>query len=279
MMNQYYVPYLTANKKSKNTIKVYVDHINKFLNFVNKEDTEITYADIFTYQASISDKSANTVRQCIAAIKSYFKFLKKAKIIDEDPSIEIERPKANPKPKHYMTEEDIEGMIANARTDRDKAIVKFMVSTGVRISEMINITLDEYHEAINNGSHEITITGKGNKDRVIYLNDSTIEAIDIYLGTRCDDCPYLFASFRRNQINPESLSNTLKNMAKKAGIPFWKDISNHAMRAAFATIANEKGVDVPTISAAMGHSNVAITSLYIKNKQSNINHAMSAMSF
>ena len=279
MMNQYYVPYLTANKKSKNTIKVYVDHINKFLNFVNKEDTEITYADIFTYQASISDKSANTVRQCIAAIKSYFKFLKKVKIIDEDPSIEIERPKANPKPKHYMTEEDIEGMIANARTDRDKAIVKFMVSTGVRISEMINITLDEYHEAINNGSHEITITGKGNKDRVIYLNDSTIEAIDIYLGTRCDDCPYLFASFRRNQINPESLSNTLKNMAKKAGIPFWKDISNHAMRAAFATIANEKGVDVPTISAAMGHSNVAITSLYIKNKQSNINHAMSAMSF
>ena len=277
-MNPSYINYLKATKKSDNTIRDYTKYTQAMLDYVGKPDTEITFFDLMNYQASISHLSPNTVRLHLAAIKSYFNFLEKGKIIIDNPASQLDRPKANPKPKNYMSAEDVSAMIANARTPRDVAIVKFMVSTGVRISELINITLDEYYEAIRT-TREITIHGKGNKDRRIYINDGVEEAVEKYLDKRCDDCPYLFTTFRRTQIDPESLSKTLKNMAKKAGIPFWEDISNHCMRAAFATIATRRGVDVDTISKAMGHSSLAVTSVYIKNAQANINNAMNVMAF
>lgn len=277
-MNPSYINYLKATKKSDNTILNYTKYVDAMLNYVNKPDTDITFFDLMNYQASISHLAPNTVRLQLAAIKSYFNFLEKGRIITDNPASQLDRPKANPKPKNYMSSEDISAMLANARTPRDVAIVKFMVSTGVRISELISITLDDYHKAVE-GNREITINGKGNKDRRIYINDSVEEAIEKYLAKRCDDCPYLFTTFRRTQLDPESLSKTLKTMAKRAGIPFWEDVSNHCMRAAFATIATRRGVDVDTISKAMGHSSLAVTSVYIKNAQTNINNAMNVMAF
>ncbi len=277
-MNKFYIDYMHATQKSENTIKNYVKYIEEMLKYIKKPENEIEFVDLMNYQASLSHLSPNSVRLRIAAIKNYFNFLVKAKVIIESPAATLEKPKINPKEKHYMTEKDIRAMLNNARTMRDKAIVKFMVSTGVRIGEMISITLDDYYKAINN-NHEITIVGKGNKERNIYINNSVEKEINNYLKNRDDNCPYLFCSFQRTQINPESMSKTLKNMAKKAGIPFWKDISNHALRAATATIMNEKGVGVATISKALGHSSLAVTSLYIKNTQSNINNAMQNMTF
>lgn len=273
-----YVSYLRASKKSENTINAYTRYIQEMLDKTGKNEKEIGFADLIGYQASISNLAPNSVRLRVAAVRSYFSFLVKCGVRADNPAMELEKPKANPKPKNYMTAEDITAMVNVARTARDKAIIKFMVSTGVRINELINITLEDYRKAMDN-NREILIEGKGNKQRLVYVNDGTNEAIKLYLSERNDDCPYLFSSFRRTKIDPESMSRTLKSTAKRAGIPFWNEISNHCMRAAFATIAARNGVDVDTISKAMGHSSLTTTTVYIKNSQNNINNAMAMMDF
>lgn len=273
-----YINYMKARQMSENTIRNYVKYAKKMLDHVGKPESEITYMDLTNYQASISKMAANSIRLQIAGIRSYFDFLERNGVIKSNPAAMLDKPKANPKEKKYMSEEDVSKMVASARTLRDAAMIKFMASTGVRISELSNITLDDYNTAMGD-NREILINGKGRKERRVYVNSGTEQAISAYLSTRKDDCPYLFASFQRTKLNPECTSQMLKTTARRAGLPYWQDVTNHAMRAAFATIANKKGVDVATISKAMGHSSIAITSIYIKNTQDSINNAMSQMDF
>ena len=278
-MNSHYERYLKSEKMSDNTIRAYLGHIGQALDYIGKADEDITYLDLIDWKASISDLSSSTVALKVASIRSYFHFLKSAKIITEDPSEDLKRPEIKNKVKPYMTEDDVKAMIEAARTPRDRAMVRFLVSTGVRFVEMANITLDQYYTAINGNRVIVLKVTKGSKERGIYINDSTEKAIAEYLATRCDDCPYLFASFRRNQLSDNSVSQTIKNIGKRAGLPYWNDLSCHCMRAACATIMSDKGVPVATISSTLGHSSLEVTSRYIKNTQTNVNAAIQAMNF
>ena len=278
-MNSHYESYLKSEKMSENTIRAYVGHIGQALDYIGKADEDIAYLDLIDWKASISDLSSSTVALKVASIRSYFHFLKSAKIITEDPSEDLKRPEIKNKVKPYMTEDDVKAMIEAARTPRDRAMVRFLVSTGVRFVEMANITLDQYYTAINTNRVIVLKVTKGSKERGIYINDSTEKAIAEYLATRCDDCPYLFASFRRNQLSDNSVSQTIKNIGKRAGLPYWNDLSCHCMRAACATIMSDKGVPVATISSTLGHSSLEVTSRYIKNTQTNVNAAIQAMNF
>lgn len=278
-MNSHYERYLKSEKMSDNTIRAYLGHIGQALDYIGKADEDVTYLDLIDWKASISDLSSSTVALKVASIRSYFHFLKSAKIITEDPSEDLKRPEIKNKVKPYMTEDDVKAMIEAARTPRDRAMVCFLVSTGVRFVEMANITLSQYYTAINTNRVIVLKVTKGSKERGIYINDSTEKAIAEYLATRCDDCPYLFASFRRNQLSDNSVSQTIKNIGKRAGLPYWNDLSCHCMRAACATIMSDKGVPVATISSTLGHSSLEVTSRYIKNTQTNVNAAIQAMNF
>ena len=278
-MNSHYERYLKSEKMSDNTIRAYLGHIGQALDYIGKADEDITYLDLIDWKASISDLSSSTVALKVASIHSYFQFLKNAKVITEDPSEGIKRPEIKNKVKPYMTEDDVKAMIEAARTPRDRAMVRFLVSTGVRFVEMASITLDQYYTAINNNRVIVLKVTKGSKERGIYINESTEKAIAEYLATRYDDCPYLFASFRRNKLSDNSVSQTIKNIGKRAGLPYWNDLSCHCMRAACATIMSDKGVPVATISSTLGHSSLEVTSRYIKNTQTNVNAAIQAMNF
>ena len=278
-MNSHYERYLKSEKMSENTIRAYIGHIGQALDYIGKADEDVTYLDLIDWKASISDLSSSTVALKVASVRSYFHFLKSAKIITEDPSEDLKRPEIKNKVKPYMTEDDVKAMIEAARTPRDRAMVRFLVSTGVRFVEMANITLNQYYTAINGNRVIVLKVTKGSKERGIYINDSTEKAIAEYLATRCDDCPYLFASFRRNQLSDNSVSQTIKNIGKRAGLPYWNDLSCHCMRAACATIMSDKGVPVATISSTLGHSSLEVTSRYIKNTQTNVNAAIQAMNF
>ena len=278
-MNSHYERYLKSEKMSDNTIRAYLGHVGQALDYIGKADEDITYLDLIDWKASISDLSSSTVDVKIASVHSYFQFLKNAKIITEDPSEGIKRLEIKNKVKPYMTEDDIKTMIEAARTPRDRAMVRFLVSTGVRFSEMANITLEQYRTAINSNRVIILKVTKGSKERGIYINDITEKSINDYLNTRHDSCPYLFASFRRNKLSNNSVSQTIKNIGKRAGLPYWNDLSCHCIRVACATIMSDKGVPVATISSTLGHSSLEVTSRYIKNTQTNVNAAIQAMNF
>lgn len=278
-MNKGYINYLIANKKSDNTIKNYTKHIQSALDFIGKEEKDITYSDLINWQASISNLSSATIALEINSIRSYFKYLTAVGEININPTTELVAPKIKNKVKPYCTTEDIRSMLNNTRSYRDRAVIALIASTGLRMSEMAQITMDQWNEMVHFNSRNLIILGKGNKERTIYVNDMAMEAIKDYLNHRKNDSDYLFASNCGNILDDSNLNKMIKNVAKKANLSFWEDMSCHALRAAFATIANDKGVPVAVISAALGHESLTTTTKYIKTCQTQINNAMSSMVF
>lgn len=275
MMNKAYVNYLKGDKKSDRTITEYVKYVNQMLDFIGKPDIEITYSDLVNWKASISHLSASTICIQIAAIKSYFQFLEDAELINRSPADKLKRPTKKNKEKLYPEAWMVRGMIDYARTIRDKAIIMLFATTGIRVSELTELTVEQYQNMKGENNREIKITGKGSKERTIYINDDVKELIDMYLKSRPKtSCNKLFLSFQGGEIHSNNLSQTLKNTAKKAGIPFWNEVSNHWLRAAFATMQSEAGTPVATIQAALGHSSLSTTSVYIKHSQNEINKTM-----
>lgn len=279
MLNSY-ISYMKAEKMAENTQRAYNQHINQMLDYIGKNETEITYLDLIDWKASIADMSSATVANKIAAIHSYFQFMLNAGLIADDPSKNIKRPnQVKNKEKPYISEEDAKLLVEYARTERDKAMFRFLLSTGCRFIEMANVTIEQYKNAIN-GDRVISLTvTKGNKGGNIYINESTQTAIDKYLRTRQDDCPYLFASFRDNQLSDNSVSHTIKTTARRAGLPYWNELSCHCLRAACATIMSDKGVPVATISKVLRHGSLSVTTRYIKTSQNNVNNATALMIF
>lgn len=279
MLNSY-LNYMKAEKMSANTMRAYSQHINQMLEYIGKDETEISYLDLIDWKASISDLSSATVANKIAAIHNYFQFILNAGLIADDPSKNIKRPSnIKNKEKPYISEEDAKLLVDYARTERDKAMFRFLLSTGVRFVEMANVTIEQYKSAMENDRIIALTVTKGDKGGNIYINESTQAAIDRYLRTRQDDCPYLFASFRDNQLSDNSVSHTIKTTARRAGLPYWNELSCHCLRAACATIMSDKGVPVATISKVLRHSSLSVTTRYIKSSQDNINNATALMNF
>lgn len=270
-MNIAYINYLKGDQKSPRTIAEYTKYINQMLEFVGKDEGDITYTDLVNWKANISHLSPNTICLQIAAIKSYFGFLEEAEIITSNPATKIKRPAKKAKEKPYPEASMIRAIVDNARTDRDRAIIMLFATTGLRFSELANITLDEYKHMGGAEGREIKILGKGSKERTVYVNDETKLAIDMYLTTRPkSDCDKLFLSNWGNELQENNFNLTLKNTFKRAGVPFWKEVSPHWLRAAAATMYAEAGVPIEDIRDLLGHSSASTTSIYLKSCKSRI---------
>lgn len=278
-MEKNYVDYLVANRKSENTIKNYSRHVESMLNFIGKSENEITFSDLLAWQRSISHLSTSSMALEINAVKNYFKYLNSIEAINSNPAMNLVLPKVKNKVKPYCTAENISNIINHARSYRDKAILSLIASTGIRMSEMATITMIQWENMKRYNNRNITIIGKGNKERVIYINDMAMKAIDDYVAHKKKTEKYLFESNGGKIIDDSNLNKMIKNTAKKANIPFWDKMTCHTLRAAFATIASDKGVPVAIISSALGHESLATTTKYIKTCQEQVDNVMNNMIF
>jgi site-specific recombinase XerD len=253
------------------------------LDYIGKPESEITYMDLVNWKNTFTNLKPNSQNIRISAIKNYFAFLKKSKVIEENPADGLEKQKirdCDVKQKPYIEAHYLRDMVNHARTIRDKAIILLFATTGLRVSELTNLTVEQYINLDGLDGRELAIVGKGNKVRRVYINDEVKEMIDNYLNTRPkSNYNNLFLSYYGGPIHSNNLSQTLKNVAKKAGYPMWKDICNHALRSAFATTKAEQGTPLTTIQASMGHSKLETTLIYIKRNQNAINSAMKNMAF
>lgn len=283
MMNQNYITYLESQRRSPLTIANYTKYINMALEYIRKPENEITYMDLVAWKNTFANLKPNSQNIRIAAVKNYFGFLKKVGVTSSNPAEELEKQKVRDcdvKQKPYIEAHYLRDMVNHARTLRDKAIILLFATTGLRVSELTGITLEQYKNMSGNNGRELAIVGKGNKTRRVYINDETKMAIDCYLTARPrSEYNNLFLSFQGGPIHSNNLSQTLKNVAKNAGYPQWQDICNHALRAAFATTKAEQGVPLTTIQSAMGHAKLDTTLIYIKRNQNVINDAMANMAF
>lgn len=269
-MNQHYVDYLRGEKKSENTVKSYLRAISEMENVVGKDGQDMSATDLLNWKNAVSKNSAATMCLKMSAVQSYFKFLVLVGAIEKNPAERMSRPSVKHKEKQYIEGFMVRAMIEKATNIRDKAIILLLATTGLRVSEFIELTKDQYEQAVRDADHAMVIRGKGNKERVVFLTEEIIAVIGKYIPIRDaknKGFDNLFLSNQGAPMQEERISKTLKLVAKKADIPFWEKISPHWLRAACASIKLENGAPVTAVRDLLGHSSIAVTNVYAKSSR------------
>ena len=252
------------------------------LDCIGKPEANITYADLLSWKSNISGMASASVNRKIVAVSGYFKFLNDVEIIKSNPAANLKSVKVHNKEKLPMSREDICKMLNACISNRQKAMLYTLGTTGMRVSELTGLTYKQYRDRIGN---QIVITGKGNKQRVVFLNPETVEAINLYIRTErkanrwAADCDYLFASAQGGKVDANNFDKTLKALARKAGIKNADEVSAHTFRHSFACILSENGTSMDVIRDLLGHSSLAVTSRYLNQNVNRMREATTAISF
>lgn len=252
--------------KNEHTKVAYENDLKQFFDFTGKDETEITYADIYDYKVSMSEYSSATTARKLTAIKSYFNFLSDMEFISTNPSAKIKIPKVKNHEKEYIPMDEAKKLLDVAKSPRDKAIIALYLSTGMRVNELVNLTVEQYEK------DEIVFVAKGDKERKVYLNDKCRGYIDEYLKVRKDSgIDNLFVSNYGTPMRHDLIAKMLKKNAKKAGLS--EDITNHSLRHSFiSAVTLTSGVAVAR--EVVGHVNLSTTQRYVHNTEETIRKAM-----
>lgn len=254
------------------TVETYDRGITNMLEYVDKPVKEITKADLVVWTTILKDLSSATQYIRIIAVKEFFKFLHEdLEIIDENPAKNLKTPKIHNKPKDSITKEQALKMLEWG-TFRDRAIVAMYLSTGLRVRELVELKYEDYIN--NHGILKFKI--KGGDYRTVKLNEDCMKYIDKYISTeRKDGCDTLFVSNKHTPMNPQSLNNTLKKLAKRAGLE--EHITNHTLRSTFVTdVTKNHGIYMAQV--AVGHKNISTTRRYVRGLESDVMDMMGGLS-
>lgn len=262
-----------ASKKlegmSDKTIKNYNYMLSKFSSFMRKPLTGITVMDMRMYLALVSrDIKPGSVNAVIFCLKSFFAWLVNEEYIIKNPMAKIKATKIPKRLRHALTEEEVELLKQACETDREKALIEFLISTGCRLSEVVGVNKDD----INWHEMSLNVIGKGDKERKVYFSTKAKILLRKYLLTRADDNPALFVSMRKphGRIGGRAIEREVKKIADRAG--FDKSIYPHLMRHSFATHSLSKGMNITTIQHLMGHEESSTTMIYAQQSEENIRH-------
>lgn len=277
-----YEDYMVGEQKSSNTITAYSKDVQQMLDCIGKPEASITYTDLLSWKSSISGMASASVNRKIVAVSGYFKFLHDVEIIKSNPATNLKSVKVHNKEKLPMSREDIRKMLNACSSNRQKAMLYTLGTTGLRVSELTVLGYKQYRDRVGN---QLVITGKGNKQRVVFLNPETVEAINRYVRTErkanrwAAGCDYLFASSQGGKVDANNFDKTLKALAHKAGIKNDDEVSAHTFRHSFACILSENGTSMDVIRDLLGHSSLAVTSRYLNQNVNRMREATTAISF
>jgi len=243
---------------SEKTISAYIFHNQKFLDFVKKKPEEVTNEDIKKYIAYLmADKSyrPSSTNLALCCLKFYYE-----KILERDIFKKIESPKSEKKIPTVLTKEEVKQLIQSPKNKKHKLLIEFLYSSGLRVSEAVNMKIDDLNLDEKIGAVR---AGKGRKDRLIILSNNLIEHLRKYLDKRNDTNPYVFpAKSEDKPITVRQAQKIVKNAAIRAGIN--KRVFCHALRSSFATHLLESGTDIRMIQELLGHANLQTTQRYTK---------------
>lgn len=230
---------------------------------------EINLSDIYGFLEHLENDRQNvgtTRARKVACLKSFFKYAyNKAKFIDYDLGTELETPKIQKKMPIYLTIAESQILINSVdsrNTVRDKCIIILFLNTGMRLSELCGINISSIK------GDSLIITGKGNKQRFVYLNDSCLDAIARYKKVRKkiekyidkDHKDALFISEQKKRISKRTVEDVVNNALEKAGLS--QQYSVHKLRHTAATLMYKGGADIRSLQTILGHESVATTQIY-----------------
>ena len=207
----------------------------------------------------------------LIALRRFLTYLSRRDVKSLEPS-KIELPKTVRAQVSFLYYDEVERMLSiipdKKESDlRDRAIVELLFSSGLRVSELCNLNIDD----INTKRREFTVRGKGRKDRPVFISKNAADRIETYLEARTDDLKPLFISYSRRtskpktdgeyrRITPRSIQRLISKYAKLAGIT--KHVTPHTMRHSFATDLLMNGADIRSVQVMLGHSSISTTQVY-----------------
>lgn len=289
--NQYYLQKFLIAKTVKGctdrTLKLYRQEIGKILYNIGKPVNEITADDIRLYLAlrQKRDKvTKTTANNELRYLRSFFGYLAVEELIAKNPIAKIERIKCDKQKKNAFTELEVEKLRDACSNAWETAVVETLLSTGCRVTELVNILIKDLE------GDQLIVHGKGNKDRVVYLNAKSIMAITKYLAERKDSNPYLFpggyfASPRKDcknwykypdRVDPKrhcetgSIEHKVRMVGKKAGV---QNVHPHRFRRTCATFALRRGMPIEQVSKMLGHENISTTQIYLDLSEEDLKQA------
>ncbi|MBO5077994.1 MAG: tyrosine recombinase XerC [Clostridia bacterium] len=229
----------------------------------------ITLTDLYAFLNYINSERGNkaaTRGRKVSCLRSFFKYcFARARIIPENPAAELESPKLGRRLPKYLELDESRDLLNSVDgeefEERDYCILTLFLNCGMRLSELVGINVTDIRE------DTLNVTGKGNKERTVYLNDACLKAITDYLAVREDVTEKngvrpLFVSKRKKRISPKTVEYTVKKYIIKAGLDPSK-YSAHKLRHTAATLMYTYGnVDIRALQEILGHESVATTQIY-----------------
>ena len=199
----------------------------------------------------------NSLNSIIICIKSFFKFLCEEDYLDNDPSRKLKKIKQEKRLKKSLNEITFEQIRLSCSNIRDRALLEFLYSTGVRVSELISINKDD----LNYESNTLRVIGKGNKERVVIFSDITKFYLNKYLSSRSDDNPALFVSVKKpyKRLSQRGVQKIFDRIKKDLNLSV--DFTPHIIRHTFATKLAQTA-DITTVQKLLGHTSLDTTMIY-----------------
>lgn len=236
---------------SPRTVQSYLFYNKKFLEFVKKETEQVTEEDIKNYIAhlmgrNVSPKSIILIK---AALKFFYDEVLKKGIVN------IKSPKVSQKLPVVLTKEEVKSLINSVKNDKHRLIISLLYSSGLRLSELINLKVGdmEFDEKIG-----WVRSGKGGKDRLFILSTNLVGDLKKHVSNK-NEADYVFSG-RKEQMTARNVQKIVYLATKKAGIN--KPVHVHTLRHSFATHLLESGEDIRKIQELLGHSNLNTTQIY-----------------
>lgn len=276
-----YLHYLKVERGlSENTINSYGIDLKLFLEYLRENEIpsfkQVNKEVIVNYMQSEknNNKANSSILRSVSSLRKFFQYLAQKKIIEKDPMLLIDTPKKKQHLPQVLTKEEVEKLLRSPNTGqvlglRDRAMLELMYATGLRISEIINLKLEDLHLTMGT----LQTLGKGHKERIVPVGDEAIKWVNRYLEEarpkllKQKRSNYLFLNFHGNNLTRQGVWKNLKAEVRKAGIQ--KNITPHTLRHSFATHILENGADLRIVQELLGHADISTTQIYthLSNKQ------------
>lgn len=271
-----FMDYLAFEKGLTNNTQVaYKRDLNKFLVYLAehrqavKKWEDVNKKDVIGFLAWEMDEGAThaTVARSLSSIKSFYKFLIMENYLTINPTTDLETPKIKRKLPQVLSIEEVDKLLELCNVMlplglRDRAMLELMYGTGLRVSELLSLQIDD----INFTAGFLRCLGKGRKERIIPVNNSSIMWVERYLGharytlLKGQQERSLFLNAHGRPLTRQGFFKLLGQYAEKSGIP--KEITPHTLRHSFATHLLENGADLRAVQEMLGHSDISTTQIY-----------------
>ena len=284
----------TVKGCSKKTLKAYKDGLSMILRNIGKTADDIAADDIRFYLAIRQRRdgiSKTTADNELRYLRTFYQYLVAEELVTKNPTAKVDRIKCERRKKEAFTDVEVEKIRMAARGEREKAVIEILLSTGCRVSELVNIQLADID------GNKILVHGKGAKDRTVYLNAKAEVMLEVYMAERKDRNPYLFAGGKfeaaANEMRgkkkqmwewwkfPElvtddthldagSVEAAMRRIAKRAGV---EKANPHKFRRTCATMALRRGMPIEQVSKMLGHEEISTTQIYLDLSESELEQA------